>query len=244
MGSSRSWATHRPSTFAVWSSRRVEHVDVRAHRAAERLRKGRLALEVGERGEPLLERLQPLRLDARLVHEGREVVADEQRARVALRLTDLADQLCRALVGELGDLCADAPAAAVLRDLGPVEPRAVGIAEEVDARRHGRIHSVTDRAGLRVLPASSGVHLDARLRARGRGRGDGRGRRSGRRARGGRARGHEEERERDGTNTHPASIDSPRPGVNAPGNAVVSKRYGFDARRGSPRAAGRFRPCS
>ena len=116
---------------------RVQHVHVCAQRAADQARETR---RVGDRRDAVergLERLEPLRLDSRLVHEARVVVADLPGVGScgSPRSGQLGDQVGRPLVRQLLERGARPVAAPVGRDLRVFDPGPVRVAEEVVSRR-------------------------------------------------------------------------------------------------------------
>ena len=121
----------------------VEDVDVRAQVAAQGSRQALCILDGGDAVERGLEGREPSRLDPRLVHEARVVVPDLPRVGAAwLRpVRQLRDQIGNPPVGQLRQLGAGAPAAAVGRNLGAPDPGSVGVGEEVVARRDRSIHA-------------------------------------------------------------------------------------------------------
>ena len=89
-----------------------------------------------------------LGLDRRLVQPGRAEVGDLARGRSRRRVARVVEQLRDALAGQLVDLVASTPAFLALRDLGGLEPSAVGVGEEVVARLDGRIHRAFEHSTL------------------------------------------------------------------------------------------------
>ena len=89
------------------------------------------------------ERRGPLRLDRRLVHVAGVVIANRALVRSRGRRAGRArvEHLARSLLRQVEEIRPSARAAAIGRDLGSLEPRAVGVLEEIVAGRDGRIHA-------------------------------------------------------------------------------------------------------
>jgi hypothetical protein len=128
---------------------RVEDVDVGPERGAE-VAAQRLA--VGERGDRVERRLQrgdALSLDGDRIQKRGVVVPDllaiGPGGRVGRR--DLLEEIRGPAVGELAELVRRTPGAAVGRDLGLLEPGAVGVLPEAVARLNGGIHAGKVHAG-------------------------------------------------------------------------------------------------
>ena len=120
----------------------VQDVHVGPQRGPEMVCELLLVGDPGDLVEPGPERSEALRLDPLLVHEAGVGVADLLCFSGRSRFGGLLDQIGRPLRGQLGEHRAVAPAAAVRRDLGGLEPASVGESEEVVAGLHGRIHSL------------------------------------------------------------------------------------------------------
>ncbi len=121
--------------------RGVQSVHVRAQRAAQHPRQRPPVGDAGDAVERGLEGSEAPRLDGRLVHVGRVVVADlpSLGAGGRVRAGGLLHDLVGALVRQLCDHGADAVGGAVGRDLRRLHPGAVGIREEVGPGRDGAI---------------------------------------------------------------------------------------------------------
>ncbi len=122
---------------------RVEHVHVRTQRRAE---KARELFRVGDCRDAMkrgLEWLEALRVDARLVHEAFEVVADllGVRAGGSLGLSRLLEQIGDPSCGQLGQDRVSPPGAAIGGDFGALTPGSIGEGKEVVAGRDRAIHS-------------------------------------------------------------------------------------------------------
>ena len=114
------------------------------------------------------ERLQPERLEPRLVHEARVEVGHAARLRVGGRLAALDDgaQLVERL---LDDLDPRAVLCLVGRNLGRIEPASVDVAIQVVLRTHGGIHVLqNDARSARGNAAPGGGCVDPGLRRAGR----------------------------------------------------------------------------
>lgn len=110
----------------------VQYVDVGAQRRTQRPRERRPVGDGVDRFQRRAQRLETLAFDGRLVHEGRVVIADLGRFRPRRGgAGGIADGICGALLGELGELGESTVGAAVGGDLGPLEPEPVGEAIEI-----------------------------------------------------------------------------------------------------------------
>ena len=145
----------------------IEQVHIGAQLTAKGARQGLLVLELRDGIQGRLHRAHALGLDAGLVHVGGVVVAnllvfagDAVVGGVAF------DDVAAVLLGLHGDAGEAVEAGAVFRNLRGLDPGAVGVAEEVVARRHAAVHAghiETEVAQLR----SAGRRLAGIVRRRG-----------------------------------------------------------------------------
>ena len=121
----------------------VQRIDVRAKALADPRGQRALVADGRDGGELVVERREALRLDRLLVHVAGVVIANLAlvRSRRGGAGCGRLEHRVRALLRQVEEHRPGAGAAAIGRDLGLLQPRAVGVPEEIVAGRDRRIHA-------------------------------------------------------------------------------------------------------